>query len=96
MNKDWIKISQKDANNYLIIIVPAELTPCPNVGGGEKGNPRKSEVVSVNKHILDKNIWIAAVVEIATNVTNGFCIHDVDIFTSAILSPGGDEPEWKN
>ena len=49
--------------------------------------------MGVNKDILDKHIGVAAVIEIAANVTNGLCIHDVDILTTTILLPGGDEPK---
>merc|ERR1719318_367482 len=65
----------------LVSIVPAQLLSRSHEGGGVEGNPRKPEVMSVHKNILNKDIGVAAVVQVPPNIPNCLCIHDVGLLS---------------
>ena len=52
--------------------------------------------MGVNKYILNKHVGVAAVVEVTTDVTDRFGIHDINIFFSTILFPCGDKSKAEN
>ena len=78
----------------LVMIIPAQFPSGSDEVRGEEGNPREPQVVSVHKHILDKDIGVAAVVEIATDVADALGIHDVDILPPSKQSSGRNKLVW--
>ena len=61
-------------------VVPAQLLAGPHERGGKEGDPWESEVVGVHEDVLHEDIGIAAVVQVAADVTSPLSVHDVRFF----------------
>ena len=47
--------------------------------------------MSVHEHVLNKNVGVAGMVEVSSNVSYGLGVHDVEILRLPVKFPGGDE-----
>jgi len=56
---------------HLVVIVPAELTASGDELQGEESDGGEPEVMTLHKDVLHEDVWIAGVVEVATDVALG-------------------------
>ena len=70
-----------------VVIVPAKLLARRHVLDGEECQGGEPQVVTLGKDVLDKNIWITAMVEITSDISLSHGVHDVDVFIRTIQLP---------
>ena len=72
-----------------VVVVPAQFVAGVDVGAGEKGHPGKPHVVRVHEAVLDEDVGVAGVVQVAADVADGLGVHDVHVFVLAEKLAGG-------